>query len=287
MALTDTSTQSFATPRLTSQEFQQLSKLVYSECGIHLVDGKKVMLESRLSKRLRVLNLVTFKEYIDFLTSLEGMSNELVHMIDVVTTNKTDFFREPHHFDYLKNYLLPSFNNEFQNSRPYRTWSAACSSGEEPYTLAMVMQDFTQHNPRFSYSILASDISTNVLQKAALAVYNPGTVASLPVEIKKKYFLKSKDLVKPTVRVVSSIREKVEFVRINLMDDVLDVGNDLDSIFCRNVLIYFDRITQEAVVNKLAAKLRKGGSLFIGHSESLHQFKLPLKQIKPTVFTKI
>jgi chemotaxis protein methyltransferase CheR len=287
MESANTSTQSFSTPRLTGHEFQQLSKLVYSECGIHLADSKKVMLESRLSKRLRVLSLLTFKDYIDFLTSHEGMNNELVHMIDVVTTNKTDFFREPHHFEYLKSTLLPDFSSEYQNSRPYRTWSAACSSGEEPYTLAMVMQDFAQANPRFSYSIVASDISTHVLQKAALGVYNPATVATIPMEIKRRYFLKSKDLVKPSVRVVSSIRQQVEFVRINLMDDVLDVGSDFDSIFCRNVLIYFDRNTQEQVVNKLASKLRKGGCLFIGHSESLHQFKLPLKQLRPTVFTKI
>jgi chemotaxis protein methyltransferase CheR len=287
MALTDNSARSIYNPRLTTSEFQQLSKLVYAECGIHLAESKKVMLESRLSKRLRSLNMSTFNEYIQFVTSQEGIDNELVHMIDAVTTNKTDFFREPHHFEFLKNTLLPDFNTEFQNSRPYRTWSAACSSGEEPYTLAMVMQDFAALHPRFSYSILASDISTQVLQKASLAIYNPAHIQALPMAIKQRYFLKSKDQIKPTVRVVASLREKVEFVRINLMNDVLDVSKDLDSIFCRNVLIYFDRNTQEEVVNKLAAKLRPGGCLFIGHSESLHQLKLPLKQIKPTVFVKI
>src|SRR5690349_12969813 len=132
MSVTDNSARSFYNPRLTTSEFQRLSKLVYAECGIHLAESKKVMLESRLSKRLRSLNMLTFDEYIQFVTSQDGIDNELVHMIDVVTTNKTDFFREPHHFEFLKNNILLDFNNEFQNRRPYRTWSAACSSGEEP-----------------------------------------------------------------------------------------------------------------------------------------------------------
>ncbi len=272
--------------KLRSSEFQVLSSLVYKECGIHLSEAKNVMLESRLQKRLRVLGIKSFHDYIDYVSSKEGIENELVHMIDVVTTNKTDFFREPHHFDFMKEKLLPDFVNEFNCSRPLRTWSAACSSGEEPYTMAMVLDEFASLHSRFSYSILASDISTQVLQKAALAIYNAAYVNILPVDIKRKYFLKSKDQVKPTARIVPSIREKVEFVRVNLMDEKLNVGDDLDLIFCRNVLIYFDRKTQYEVVSKLAGKLRPGGFLFIGHSESLHQFDLPLKQVKPTIFFK-
>jgi chemotaxis protein methyltransferase CheR len=272
--------------RLTASEFQQLASLVYAQCGINLTDGKGVMLESRLSKRLRVLQLGTFKEYIEYLTSKDGLENELVHMIDVVTTNKTDFFREPHHFDYLKNVLLPNFINENGTSRPYRIWSAACSSGEEPYTLAMVLQDFAMIENGFSYSILASDISTHVLQKAAQAIYNLDHVATVPLVSKQRYLLKSKETEKPTVRVVPQLRNKVQFTRINLMDSVLDVDGEMDAIFCRNVLIYFDRKTQLEVINKLSQKLRPGGFLFIGHSESLHNFDLPIKQVKPTVYIK-
>lgn len=275
----------FAKPLLTNSEFQQLSKLVYAECGINLGEGKKVMLESRLTKRLRVLNMLSFKEYIQHITSKEGIDTELVHMIDVVTTNKTDFFREPHHFEYLTNTLLPEFIHR-NGDRTFRTWSAACSTGEEPYTMAMVLQDFALTHSRFTYNILASDISTHVLQRAAMGIYNPAHVDVLPLTVKKKYFLKSKDQTKPSARVIKSLREKVEFVRLNLMDDQLNVGDNMDVIFCRNVLIYFDRKTQLEVVNKLAQKLKPGGYLFIGHSESLHQFDLPLRQVRPTIFIK-
>jgi chemotaxis protein methyltransferase CheR len=272
--------------RLTASEFQQLSKLVYEQCGIHLSEGKNVMLESRLGKRLRALQISSFKAYIEYLTSNEGLENELIHMIDVVTTNKTDFFREPHHFEYLKDILLPNFVNEAQRGRPYRTWSAACSTGEEPYTLAMVLQDFALTEPGFSYSIAASDISTQVLQKAVSAIYNLSHVAVLPTLVKQRYLLKSKDAEKPTVRIIPQLRSKVEFMRMNLMDNELNIEGEFDSIFCRNVLIYFDRKTQLEVINKLAKKLRPGGYLFIGHSESLHNFDLPVKQVKPTIYVK-
>jgi len=273
-------------PRLTMSEFQQLAALVYTQCGIKLVEGKKVMLESRLNKRLRVLGQSTYKDYIQYVTSDEGMEMELIHMIDVVTTNKTDFFREPHHFDFLKNVLLPDFHLEEKNKRPFRIWSAACSSGEEPYTMAMVLQDFAAHNIGFNYSIAASDISTQVLQKAATAIYAPERVATIPIEIKRRYLLKSKNTERPTVRIVPSLREKIQFMHMNLMDSQLNIEGNLDVIFCRNVLIYFDRKTQLEVVSKLVQKLKPGGYLFIGHSESLHQFNLPLAQVRPTVFIK-
>ena len=273
-------------PRLTLSEFQQLSKLVYEQCGISLAEGKKVMLESRLNKRLRLLNISSYKEYIQYLTSKEGIELELIHMIDVVTTNKTDFFREPHHFDFLRNNLLPDFLNEAKTRRPYRIWSAACSTGEEPHTLAMVLQDFAMLHSGFSYSILASDISTQVLQKAASAIYTLDRVATLPMVIKQRYLLKSKNSDRPTVRIVSALRENVDFMHLNLMDGHLNVEDNQDAIFCRNVLIYFDRKTQLEVVEKLIQKLRPGGHLFIGHSESLHQFNLPITQVRPTVFVK-
>lgn len=273
-------------PRLTTSEFQQLAKFVYSQCGINLVEAKRVMLESRLSKRLRVLMIPSFKQYIDYLTSKEGLEHELIHMIDVVTTNKTDFFREPHHFDFLSTVLLPAYYNEVANKRPYRVWSSACSTGEEPYSLAMVLQDFALQRNGFSYSILASDISTEVLHRAALAVYNMDQIAPLPTAIRQRYLLKSKNETRPTVRIIPTLREKVRFVRLNLMDNQLNVDEEMDAIFCRNVLIYFDRKTQLEVVTKLIGKLRPGGHLFIGHSESLHQFDLPVKQIRPTIFVK-
>jgi len=274
-----------ATPRLTSSEFEELSGLIYDQCGINLADSKKLMLESRLAKRLRILGMQSFKNYLEYLTSREGIDKELVHMIDVVTTNKTDFFREPHHFEYLRTVILPGFHQHHGGKVPLKVWSSACSSGEEPYTLAMVLQDFAAMNASFDYSILASDISTNVLHKASLAVYQERLVAGLPVTTKQRYLLKSKDKERPTVRIVPKLREKVQFERINLMDNSWPIDIQ-DIIFCRNVLIYFDRETQLDVVQKLIQKIKPGGFLILGHSESLHAFDLPLRQIKPTIFIK-
>ena len=269
--------------RLSQDEFHRLSALVFKECGINLPITKKVMLESRLNKRLRALKISSFKAYIDLLTSEAGMVYELINMIDVVTTNKTDFFREPHHFTFLQQILLPKLAS---GKRTIKVWSAACSSGEEPYTLAMVLEDFAKSMHGFSYDIFASDISTTMLQKASTAVYAMDRVDCIPQEFKKRYLLKSKDTERPTVRIAPSLRSKVKFARVNFMDTVLPVADGMfDIIFCRNVLIYFDRKTQLEVIRKLIDNLTPGGYLFIGHSESLHQADLPLVQ-ESRPFTK-
>lgn len=270
--------------RLSETEFQHLSSLVYRECGINLPAAKKIMLESRLNKRLRALNIFSFQEYIPLLTSRDGMASELIHMIDEVTTNKTDFFREPHHFTFLEKNILSQFSN---SKKTFKVWSAACSSGEEPYTLAIVLEEFARLNRNFSYEIMASDISTQILQKAVLAIYPLDRTDTIPAEIKRKYFLKSKDTHKQTVRIVPELRKKVRFRRINFMDAVLPVDDKLDLILCRNALIYFDRKTQSEVVRKLVENLKPGGHLFIGHSESLYQHDLPLVQVKPTIYKKV
>lgn len=272
-------------PRLTMSEFDHLARLVYSQCGIKLPAAKKVMLESRLAKRLRANNMNSFGDYIALLDSNEGMSAELIHMIDVVTTNKTDFFREPHHFDFLSREILPLYNSG--TMRNIKIWSAACSSGEEPYTLAMVLQEYVNEHRGMDYSIYASDVSTEILHKAATAIYNMDRVSGIPLAIKQKYLLKSKGQEKPTVRIVPELRRKVSFGRINFMDAVLPVDEYFDVIFCRNVLIYFDKPTQQEVLLKLCGKLKTNGYLFVGHSESLFQLKLPLRQIKPTIYQRI
>jgi len=270
--------------RLSTEEFQRLSALVYAQCGINLQDAKKIMLECRLNKRLRVLQISSFKEYIQLLSSPQGISEELGQMIDVVTTNKTDFFREQHHFDFLQQTVLPQFVKE--RKRGFKVWSAACSTGEEPYTLAMVCQDFAAVNLGFDYRIFATDISTDVLQKAVQAVYSMDRVINIPLAVKQKYFLKSKDTVKPAVRIIPELRKKVNYAHINLMDKMLSTPSQFDIIFCRNVLIYFDRQTQEEVIRKLANKLVPDGYLFIGHSESLLQMDLPLTLLQQTIYKK-
>jgi chemotaxis protein methyltransferase CheR len=273
------------THRLTSTEFNMLSRMVYAACGINLEPVKKTMVESRLNRRLRALNLQSFGDYIEMITGKDASQDEFINMIDAVTTNKTDFFREPHHFEFLTNHIVPSFLSA-EESRPMRVWSAASSSGEEPYTLAMILEEVRHAHPGFFYEILASDISTSVLKKAVEAIYPADRADDIPLHYRKKYILKSKDATNPRIRVVAPLREAVMFAQINLIGNDLPVERMQDIIFCRNVLIYFDRDTQFRVISNLLTKLKPGGFLFIGHSESLHFFDLPVKQVRPTIFIK-
>jgi len=246
-----------------------------------------VMLQSRLQKRLRELKITTFKEYADFVFSDDGQKKELIHMLDVVSTNKTDFYREPVHFDYLTETILQEFMVADRLNKSFKVWSAGCSSGEEPYTIAITLNEFKQNYPGFDYSILGTDISSQILQKAVLAVFKEERIINIPLEIKKKYFLKSKDRINKTVRLVKDLRDKVKYQRLNFMDEAYNISDVYDVIFCRNVLIYFNRDTQEKVINKLCNKLKSGGYLFIGHSESILGMDVPLQQIKPTIFKRI
>ena len=272
--------------KLTQAEFDQLSKFIYDELGIKLPAVKKVMLESRLQKRLRVLQIKSFKEYIEYLFSNDGNRNEMVHMFDVVTTNKTDFFREPAHFDYMNNFILNEIVGDNKNYN-LKLWSAGCSSGEEPYTLTMVLNEAIEKGMISDFSITATDISTQILKLAVDGIYSMNKINDIPLNYKKKYLLKSKDPLNNTVRIVPELRSKISFSRLNFMDDSYNLTNIFDIIFCRNVIIYFDRQTQEKVINRLCSKLRKGGYLFLGHSESITGMDIPLVNIKPTVFRKI
>jgi chemotaxis protein methyltransferase CheR len=246
---------------------------------------KKTMLQSRLQKRLRQLNILSFKEYIDYVFK-EGNEQEVINMIDVVSTNKTDFFREPVHFNYLSDEVLPAFVSRDTNKN-LKVWSAGCSSGEEVYTLAITLEEFFANYPGFDYSILGTDISTDILNKAVNAVYKMDKVDLVPLALKKKYMLKSKDQVNPTVKIVKTLREKARFRRLNFMDSYYDIKDMYDIIFCRNVLIYFERNNQERVINKLCENLKTGGYFFLGHSESIMNMDVPLRQIRPTIFQKI
>jgi len=268
--------------KLSKKDFDRLSDFIYTYYGIKMPEVKMIMLQSRLQKRLRALQIPTFSQYVDFVFSKEGQE-EIVQMMDVVSTNKTDFFREAQHFEFLKNTVFPKFVEE--NRRQIKVWSAGCSSGEEPYTLAMVLSDLVKQVNGYDFSILGSDISTAVLQKAVTAIYALDRVDPVPLEMKYNYLLKSKDQSKPTVRIVPELRNKVKFMRLNFMDESYSVGDMFDVIFCRNVLIYFDRKTQESVIRKLCRHLKPGGFFFLGHSESVTGLNVPLTQIKPTIFT--
>jgi chemotaxis protein methyltransferase CheR len=273
--------------KMTNEEFRKLSQFITEHAGIKLPDVKKVMLQSRLQKRLRYLNMSSFKEYVEYVFSEEGIQNELIHMLDVVSTNKTDFFREPVHFEFLEKTLLPEYVSQFPLNRPVKVWSAGCSSGEEVYTIAMTISEFKKDHPGLDYSLLGTDISTDILKKAINAIYKEEKVDKVPIDLKKKYLLKSKDRSRKLVRIVPELRKKAQYKRMNLMDNNYDLSDTFDVIFCRNVLIYFNRDVQEQVINKLTRKLRTGGYFFIGHSESIMAMDVPLQQIKPTIFKRI
>lgn len=273
--------------RLTTDDFDCLSQMIYDRVGIQLVPAKKTMLEARLQKRLRHLQLESFQDYCTLLKTSKQKETEMVQMIDLVTTNKTDFFREPDHFDYLVNTVLPEWlKNSFSGSRKLLIWSAGCSSGEEPYTLAMVLQDYAKQNQGFDFQIIASDISTKVLEKALMAIYEEEKVIPVPERMKRNYLLKSKDRQKPVVRIVSELRQKVRFRRINFMDSDYGIKEKADIIFCRNVIIYFDRQTQEEVLNRFYRQLAPGGYIFMGHSETLNGLDVPFVMVAPTIYRK-
>lgn len=276
----------FYKTELTNNDFARLSNFIYSNYGIKMPLAKKGMLQARLQSRLRANNLGSFKEYCDFVFSGQDRESEIVHMIDVVSTNKTDFFREAVHFDYLQAIVLPEFCVD-DAGKELKVWSSACSSGEEMYTIAMVINEFSNNKNRIEYSILGTDISSRILEKASLAIYQEDKVAQLPVNLKMKYLMRNKNPEKADYRIIPELRNKTRFQRLNLMDRNYNVPGDFDIIFCRNVLIYFDRETQEKVINKLCGHLKVGGYFFLGHSESITGIDVPLTQIKPTIYRKI
>jgi chemotaxis protein methyltransferase CheR len=271
--------------KLSESDFNRLSNFIYTNYGIKMPRVKQVMLQSRLQKRLRELNMSSFKEYVDYVFTREGQDNEVVHMIDVVSTNKTDFFREPVHFEFMQNHILPKFILE-NRYKTFKVWSAGSSSGEEAYTIAISINEFKEKNAGPDFSIYATDISSRILKSAADAIYKEQRIENLPLILKRKYFLRSKNRDLENVRVIPELRRKVTFDRLNFMDHTYPGTEVFDLIFCRNVLIYFDRPTQEEVIGKLCMKLKKGGYFFLGHSESITNMKLPLVQLKPTIFQR-
>nr|WP_051202408.1 protein-glutamate O-methyltransferase [Desulfovibrio aminophilus] len=269
---------------MSEADFRRFSQFITAELGIKLPPAKKTMLEARLQKRLRALGLGSHREYCEFLFSPQGMEQELAQLIDVVTTNTTHFFREPRHFEILAAKVIPDILRRKGRGR-VAVWSAGCSTGEEPYTLAMVLSECAEINPELSFSILATDISTQVLTLAKRAVYAEDRIEGIPEALKRKYLLRSKDRSRRLVRMGPELRSKVNFQRLNFMRE-FDFREDLDIIFCRNVVIYFDRGTQEELFKRFCGKLIPGGYLFIGHSESLTGMDLPLVQVAPTVYRR-
>jgi chemotaxis protein methyltransferase CheR len=272
---------------LSQRNFQRLATFIEGYSGIKMPPTKVTMIEGRLRRRLRATGMADLKQYCDFLFEKDGLATEAIHLIDVMTTNKTEFFREPDHFRFLIEQAVPRLLTSAKSgSTALKLWSAACSTGAEPYTLAMVLADLAQQNTGLHYAITATDISTEVLDIAVSGIYPEAMVAPVPPEFRRRYVLRSKDRSRRTVRIIPELRTAIRFARINLMEAPYQVERDMDIIFCRNILIYFDKETQQAVLQRLTDHLRVGGFLFLGHSETLAGFHLPLEPVGPTVFRR-
>lgn len=270
---------------LTDDDFRHISQLVYDHCGINLHDGKKELIRARLAKKLREGGVRTFSQYMDRL-SRDPSGREFASFIDVLSTNLTSFFRERQHFEYLQNHLLPRLveKKSKQNNFRLRAWSAGCSSGEEPYSIAITLLD-TLPRERWDTKILATDISTRILEKARTGRYPAERIEPVAVPLRNKYLMLKKDNGHKHYEVGDCLREITIFRYLNLMQE-WPVSGPLDFIFCRNVMIYFDKPTQAMLVKRFYNLLDSGGVLFTGHSESLTGIDHEFKYIQPTIYMK-
>jgi chemotaxis protein methyltransferase CheR len=277
--------------KLKPVDFNLIRKEVYDYCGIKITPVKKQMVEGRLRRRLKALGMHSYDDYCDFVFRKRDQhdDDEFIHLVDAITTNKTEFFREPVHFSYLSSQVVPKFLKRASggNTPVFRIWSAACSTGQEPYSMAMELAEYARLQQTFLFQVYGTDICTKVLETAKKAVYNFDDAVSIPSGLKQRYLLKSKKSSSNLVRVVPELRKKVSLRRLNLKDRDFGVKGKMDVIFCRNVIIYFDTKTQEDILRRLALCLRKGGYLFLGHSESIHGMELPIKPVAPTIYERI
>jgi chemotaxis protein methyltransferase CheR len=269
--------------------FLKLGKLISSKYGIKMPIEKKIMFQSRMQKRLRELELKSFDEYAGKLLDVNDVTEEFSIMADYISTNKTEFFRENAHFNFLTNTILPKFRGQVPTYRipTMNIWSAGCSSGQESYSISITIEEYIRSSGfQFGYFITATDISTRMLTAAKEAIYPIAQVDEISMDLKQKYFLKSKSQADSKVRVAKEIRDKVRFSYLNLMDDSYQVKDDFNIIFLRNTLIYFEPAVQIKVLTKVLDRLVDGGFLIIGHSESLINMKLPIQSIAPSVYVK-
>jgi chemotaxis protein methyltransferase CheR len=269
---------------LSPESFDRFANYITSELGIKMPESKMTMVQSRLLRRTRQLRLDSIDEYGKYFFAGTN-DEEREYFINAITTNKTDFFREPEHFDFLVRTALPNLRAgvDPRMSR-LNVWSAGCSSGQEPYTLAMILSEYASQNGGLNFAILGTDISTKVLDLARKAVYEDVLTAPVPAPLRKKYLLRSKDRTSGLVRIAPALREKVSFCQLNFMNNTYRIQDKFDIVFCRNVLIYFDRKTQESVICKICRNINPGGYLFVGHSESLTAMDLPARQVNTAVF---
>jgi chemotaxis protein methyltransferase CheR len=280
----------FGVVAIQDNEFNYLKDVIYEKTGISLAPHKKIMLQSRLNVRLRANQIPNFQDYVKKLKSDKAFFNsEILEIINRVTTNKTDFFRENHHFDYLKKTFLPALEERLKilPRKTLRIWSSACSTGEEPYTIAMVLHDYFLGKSGWDIKIYASDIDTNVLATAEKAVYKEDRVNTMPVETLRKHFLqKANSDGTKEYQVKQNLKDMVTFRKVNLLDANYPFAEKMDVIFCRNVIIYFDKPTQKKMFAQMEKFLDDNGILVIGHSETLFGISDTFKFIGHTIYSK-
>lgn len=273
---------------LTDSEFNELVRIIYDKTRIQMSEHKRALVTSRISKRIRALNMSSFKEYIDYLKG--APDEEVTNFINAVTTNKTDFFRENKHFEYMKTTFLPNWEKSYKEGKVnnLRIWSAACSTGEEPYTIAMTLHDyFGERFNHYDIKILASDIDTNVLSHACAGIYKEETVETIQTNTLKKYFLKGTGNNAGLYKVKNILQKCISFRQLNFKDEDFDIHTKFDLIFCRNVIIYFDKEFQKELFNKFYRYMKDDSYVFIGHSETLFGISDLFKYISSNIYKKI
>lgn len=271
--------------RISPRSFARLAAFIEGQTGIKMPESKRHLVEGRLMRCLRSTGISSIDAYCDHILSGEASEAELLELVNALTTNKTDFFREPGHFDYITSHILPEFARDGIGRA--RCWSAAASTGMEAYTLAMVIADFMERSHALDFEILATDIDTNVLQEARRGIYPLSALAPVPPLLRNRYVLRANDPRRKEGRVVADLRRRISFGRLNLMDSQYPVGAPMDLILCRNVLIYFEKAVQAKVIARLCDCLRPGGYLILGHSESIMGLNLPLATVSNTVFRRL
>jgi len=278
----------FRIPVMSDGAWDKISPFIQNELGIRMSSDKRHMLQNRLLRRLRQLNLSNFDEYCDYLFSDEGQVNELTPFFNEVTTNKTFFFREFRHFEVLSDVIIPAYLASPRGRRePFRVWSSACSTGEELYSIACIIEEYMRtENVTFPYEILGTDVSTRVLWHAHEAIYDQEQIGMLSRDISCRYFLGGKDGQETLRRVIPEIRARVKLRKLNLMSETYPLPHSYDAIFCRNVLIYFSREDILRIVPRMLRHLGTGGFLIIGHADSVYGAAGQLKRVEPSIFRK-
>jgi len=274
-----------AANELSREDYELIRRLVYAHSGINLGDQKMQLVQARLGKKVREGEFGSFREYYRHVEQ-DPTGEELCKLLDAISTNTTHLFREIRHFALLKQFITGFVNDRSWKAKhkTFRIWSAACSSGEEPHSIGMVAYDVLRNHPAIELKILATDLSTQMLSKAKLGLYDSHRVGTVPPDFRQRYLQKVMDNGQQCLQIIPELRRLITFSRFNLMSPTFPFKHGFDVVFCRNVMIYFDRQTQETLVNKIARHIHPGGYLMIGHSESLNAIQHPFQYIEPTVY---